>query len=221
VVVQVPEQEALAFSVRVREETRDDHERAERASFVTELVAGRLPREAFALFTSQLWFLYQALDAGAAHLREDPIVGPFLDPRLDRSDALAADLSLLVGPDWRGRVHPMPATAAHAKRILVLAGTWPAGYLAHHYLRYLGDLSGGKVLGKAAQRAYGLTDAGVRFYRFDDIPSGREFKDRYRQLLDAAPWSDEERRRVLTEVGLGFRMSGAMFEELSGTVATI
>lgn len=218
VVVEVREREELAFSVRVREATRDDHERTERASFVAELIGGRLPRDAYAQFMSQLWFLYRALDGGAAQLRGDPVVGPFLDPRLDRSAALAVDLELLVGPDWRDRIRALPATAAHAARIAALAGTWPAGYLAHHYLRYLGDLSGGKVVGKAAQRAYGLTDAGVRFYRFDDIPSGREFKDHYRRLLDGAPWSDDERQRILAEVSLGFRMSGAMFEDLSGTI---
>lgn len=220
VAVQVPEQGTLAFSVRVREETREDHERTERASFVADLIGGRLPRAAFATFTSQLWFLYQALDAGAARLREDPVVGPFLDPRLDRGEALATDLEALVGPDWRDRVQALPATAAHAERVTMLADTWPAGYLAHHYLRYMGDLSGGKVVGRAAQKAYGLTDAGVRFYRFDGIP-GREFKDRYRGLLDTAPWSEEERERILTEVALGFRMSGAMFEDLSGTVTAV
>jgi heme oxygenase len=188
---------------------------------VTDLIGGRLPREDFARFTSQLWYLYQALDAGAARLREDPIVGPFLDPRLDRSDALTADLELLVGADWRDRIQPLPATTAHVERIALLAGTWPAGYLAHHYLRYLGDLSGGQVMGRAAQRAYGLTDAGVRFYRFDGIPSGREFKDHYRRLLDAAPWSQDERLRIIGEVGRGFRMSEALFEDLSDTVVAV
>ena len=52
------------------------------------------------------------------------------------------------------------------------------------------------------------------------IAAARELH-RYRGLLDAAPWSEEERERILTEVGLGFRMSGAMFEELSGTVTTV
>jgi heme oxygenase len=216
--VQIQEQGTLPFSVRVREETRDDHERAERSTFVADLVGGRLPRQAFADFTSQLWVLYQALDAGAARLRNDPIVGPFLDPRLERGAALAADLEELLGPDWRDRIRPLPATTAHATRITTLADEWPAGYLAHHYLRYLGDLSGGKVMGKAAQRTYGLTDAGVRFYRFEAIPSGREFKDHYRRLLDSAAWSEEERQRILAEVALGFRMSGAMFEELADAV---
>ena len=175
------------FSVRIREATRDDHERTERSTFISAFLDGRVSRAGFAAMTGQLWFIYDALDSGAALLRDDPVVGPFLDPRLARGAALDADLTELVGTDWREQVTASPATVAHAERIRHLAQTWPGGYLAHHYIRYLGDLSGGKVVGKTAQRVYGVSDAGVRFYRFDTIPSGREFKDAYRQLLDDAP----------------------------------
>ena len=204
------------FSVRLREATRDDHERAEQSTFVSAFLDGRVSHSGFAAMTAQLSFIYDALDSGAWLLRDDPIVGPFLDPRLARGAALDADLTELVGIDWRERVTAGPATAAHADRIRHLARTWPGGYLAHHYIRYLGDLSGGKIIGKTAQRVYGVSDAGVRFYRFDTIPSGREFKEAYRQLLDDAPWPEDERRRILDEASLGFRMTGAMFDDLDG-----
>ena len=204
------------FSTRIREATRDDHERTERSGFISAFLDGRVSRSGFAAMTGQLWFIYEALESGAVLLRDDPIVGPFLDPRLARGASLDADLVELAGPDWRERVTAGPATAAHAERIRHLARTWPGGYLAHHYIRYLGDLSGGKVVGRTAQRVYGLSEAGVRFYRFDDIPSAREFKDAYRKLLDDAPWAEDERRRILDEASLGFRMTGAMFHDLDG-----
>lgn len=204
------------FSVRIREATRDDHERTEGSSFISAFLDGRVSRAGFAAMTEQLWFIYEALDEGAALLQDDPIAAPFLDPRLARGAALDADLTELVGSDWRDRVTACPATLAHAERIRHLGRSWPGGYLAHHYIRYLGDLSGGKVVGRTAQRVYGLSDAGVRFYRFDEIPSAREFKTTYRMLLDDAPWTEAERRRILEEAGLGFRMTGAMFDELDG-----
>lgn len=204
------------FSVRIREATREDHERTERSGFIAAFVDGRVSRAGFAAMTGQLWYVYDALETGAALLRDDPVVGRFLDPRLARRGALDDDLTELVGPAWREQVAASPATLIHAKHIQTLARTWPGGYLAHHYIRYLGDLSGGKVIGKTAQRAYGLTDLGVRFYRFDAIPSARAFKDEYRQLLDDAPWSEAERQRIMDEAGLGFRMTGAMFDELGG-----
>lgn len=212
--VRDPDVPVEPFSARIREATRADHERTERSPFIGAFLDGRVSREGFAAMTGQLWFIYEALEAGAAALRDDPIASPFLDPRLSRCAALDVDLTELVGPDWRAMLTPSSATRAHADRIATLAQTWPGGYLAHHYTRYMGDLSGGKVVGKTAQRVYGLTDAGVRFYRFDDIPSGRAFKDAYRQLLDNAPWLEAERLRILDEACLSFRMTGAMFDGL-------
>ncbi|MET0773754.1 MAG: biliverdin-producing heme oxygenase [Candidatus Limnocylindrales bacterium] len=209
---------AMPFSARLRDETREDHERAESSPFVTAYLAGRVPIDGYAALQGQLWSIYDALESSAVRLRDDPVVGPFLDPRLDRLPALDADLRRLVGDDWRDRVKPSDATEAHAARIRELARTWPAGFIAHHYIRYLGDLSGGRALGSKARKLYQLEDDGVRFYRFDAIESPREFKDGYRRLLDDAPWSPAEQARIVAEARTGFRMTGAMFEELDRTV---
>lgn len=208
---------AAPFSARLRDGTRQDHERAEGSAFVTAYLAGGLPLEGYVALHGQLWFVYEALESSAAQLRDDPIVAPFLDPRLHRLPALDADLRALMGERWRTQLRPGPAVRAHAERIRELASGWPAGFVAHHYIRYLGDLSGGRALGAKARKLYALTDDGVRFYRFDGIESVREFKDRYRGLLDSAPWSDAEQRRVIEEARAGFRLTRAMFEELGGS----
>jgi heme oxygenase (biliverdin-producing, ferredoxin) len=213
--VREPHTPVEPFSARIREATRADHERTERSPFISAFLDGRVSRDGYAAMTGQLWFIYEALEDGAAILREDPVAAPFLDPRLSRRAALDADLTELMGADWRKQLVASSATRTHADRISELAQTWPGGYLAHHYTRYMGDLSGGKVVGKTAQRVYGLTDGGVRFYRFEDIPSGRAFKDAYRQLLDEAPWSEAERLRILDEACLSFRLTGDMFDELA------
>lgn len=212
--VRDPHIHAEPFSARIREATRADHERTEQSPFIGAFLDGRVTREGYAAMTGQLWFIYEALEAGASVLRDDPVAGPFLDRRLSRRAALNADLTELMGADWRTGLTASSATRSHADRITTLSQTWPGGYLAHHYTRYMGDLSGGKVVGKTAQRVYGLTDAGVRFYRFDEIPSGRAFKDAYRQLLDDAPWTEDERLRIMDEACESFRMAGAMFDGL-------
>jgi len=209
---------AVPFSARLRDETREDHERTESSPFVTAYLAGQVPIDGYAALQGQLWSIYDALESSAAQLRDDPVAGPFLDPRLDRLPSLDADLRRLVGDDWRERVRPGEATRAHAERIRELARTWPGGFIAHHYIRYLGDLSGGRALGSRARKLYQLDDDGVRFYRFDDIESPKEFKDGYRRLLDAAPWSAGEQARIVDEARTGFRLTGAMFEELDRTV---
>jgi heme oxygenase len=204
---------APPFSARLRHGTRDDHERAEGSAFVTAYMAGELPLEGYAALQGQLYFVYEALEASASRLRDDPVVARFLDPRLDRLPALEADLRALLGERWSAELRPGQATQAHAERIREVAATWPGGYVAHHYIRYLGDLSGGRALGAKARKLYALTD-GVRFYRFDAIESAREFKDHYRRLLDMAPWSATEQARVIDEARTGFRLTRAMFDEL-------
>lgn len=209
---------APTFSAQLRDATREDHERAEGSPFIVAYFDGRLSVEGFAALQAQLWFVYQALESSAHELRRDPIVAPFLDPRLDRLASLDLDLRTLVGADWRDRVRPGAATRAHADRIMELARTWPSGYVAHHYIRYLGDLSGGRALGTKARKLYGLDDDGVRFYRFDGIESPRAFKEGYRRLLDTAPWSADERSRIVEEARTAFRLSEAMFLELDQAV---
>lgn len=205
---------ARPFSARLREDTLEDHERAESAPFISAYLAGHVPLAGYTALQGQLWFLYEALETAAPSLRGDPVVGPFLDPRLDRLPSLEADLRALIGDDWRDRLEPGVATRDHAARIREVAGTWPAGYVAHHYIRYLGDLSGGRVLGARARKHYDLTDEGVRFYRFEGIESPREVKDHYRRLLDEAPWAPDEQERIVEEARAGFRLAGAMFDEL-------
>ena len=65
-----------------------------------------------------------------------------------------------------------------------MAATWPGGFVAHHYTRYLGDLSGGIFIGRVMQRRFGFDTNGIGFYLFADIADPRAFKDVYREQLD-------------------------------------
>ena len=93
--------------------------------------------------------------------------------------------------------------------------TWPGGYVAHHYTRYLGDLSGGQHIGRVAAEAYGLTPThGGRFARFDALGDPHRFKADYRQALDDAPWDEAEQERVIDEIREAYRLNSAVFVDL-------
>ena len=52
----------------------------------------------------------------------------------------------------------------------------PAPLLAHAYVRYLGDLSGGQTIRHILAKAYGLDEAagtGVSFYAFKELRSAK------------------------------------------------
>ncbi|WP_367125647.1 heme oxygenase (biliverdin-producing) [Streptomyces phytohabitans] len=208
---------ATAFSTLIRTASRQQHEEAETSAFMGDLLGGRLGVAAYRRYTEQLWFVYEALESAAEDLRADPVAGPFVQPGLFRLAALRRDLDHLHdGADWRARVRPLPATEAYAARIAELADGWPGGYVAHHYTRYLGDLSGGQIIRGTAERTWGFARKGdgVRFYVFEDIGNPAAFKRAYRELLDALPLDDLEKQRVVEECKRAFALNTAVFREL-------
>ncbi|GHF32659.1 heme oxygenase [Streptomyces mashuensis] len=200
----------------IRTASHAQHTEAENSSFMSDMLGGRLGVAAYRRYTEQLWFVYRALESGSEALAADPVAGPFIRPELARRAELERDLAHLGGPEWRTGLAPLPATAAYAARIEECARTWPAGYVAHHYTRYLGDLSGGQVIRGTAERTWGFARKGdgVRFYVFEGIGNPAAFKREYRELLDALPVDDLEKQRVVDECRRAFALNTAVFAEL-------
>ncbi|MCX4867473.1 biliverdin-producing heme oxygenase [Streptomyces sp. NBC_00257] len=207
---------ATPFSTLIRTASHEQHTEAETSSFMSDLLGGRLGVDAYTRYTEQLWFVYRALEEGAQALRGDRVAGPFIRAELMRTTELERDLAHLRGADWHEGLEPLPATAAYADRVAECARDWPAGYVAHHYTRYLGDLSGGQIIRDKAERTWGFARKGdgVRFYVFEGISNPASFKRDYRELLDAVDADDLEKQRVVDECKRAFALNTAVFREL-------
>ncbi|MFD7031106.1 heme oxygenase (biliverdin-producing) [Streptomyces sp. NPDC059917] len=205
-----------AFSTVIRVASHEQHTEAETSSFMSDLLGGRLGVDAYTRYTEQLWFVYRALEDAAESLKDDPVAGPFIQPELMRVAEIERDLAHLLGPDWRESVVALPATRAYADRVAACAAEWPGGYVAHHYTRYLGDLSGGQIIRDKAERTWGFERKGdgVRFYVFEAISNPAAFKRGYRELLDAIAADDLEKQRIIDECKRAFDFNGAVFREL-------
>jgi heme oxygenase len=203
------------FARAIRDATAAAHEGAESTPFAAALLAGEAGVTAWTALLTQLVAVYGALEAPAARLAEDPVAGPFVDAALHRVAGLRSDLDGIVGPSWRD-VPALPATREYAGRIADVAATWPAGWVAHHYTRYLGDLSGGRMLAGAARRHLGLTDDVLRFTSFDRIGSAKAYKDDYRARLDALGrvLAPAERAAVCEEACRAFAFNHGLFVAL-------
>jgi heme oxygenase (biliverdin-producing, ferredoxin) len=207
--------DVAGFAERIRTETQQAHSDTESSAFVAELLAGNLTPDGHAALIAQSWFIYDSLERIGRTYRGDPIVGPFLMDELLRTPALEADLDYLLRDDRRATITPLPATAVYVERLEQVAATSPEAFLAHHYLRYLGDLSGGQIIRRKLARAYGYDRDGLRFYIFDEIPKPKPFKDAYRAKLDAAPLDAEQQQTTIDEANLVFRLNGALFADLA------
>ncbi|MCF3104415.1 biliverdin-producing heme oxygenase [Streptomyces roseoverticillatus] len=207
---------STSFSTLIRTASHEQHTEAENSTFMSDMLGGRLGVDAYRRYTEQLWFVYRALESTAGSLADDPVAGPFLRPELARTAELERDLAHLGGPDWRSGLTPLPATAQYAARIEECARDWPAGYVAHHYTRYLGDLSGGQIIRGTAEKTWGFARKGdgVRFYVFEAIGNPAAFKREYRELLDALPVDDLEKQRVVDECKRAFALNTAVFQDL-------
>lgn len=206
------------FADRLRELTREEHERTERAPFVEALLDGRLPRTAYTALLGQSYLFYRALEEAGAVWRDDRVVGSFVSDALVRAPSLETDLAWLHGPSWRAVLDPLPATRRYVERIREVCFTSRSAFVAHHYTRYLGDLSGGQVIRHHLRRIYDLTDDGLRFYTFDEITKPKRFKDAYRALLDVTEWDEGERTALIAEANEAFRCNRAVFEDLAQAV---
>jgi heme oxygenase (biliverdin-producing, ferredoxin) len=211
--------ELIPFSTAVRERSSAAHSSSEGAGFMTDLMRGNGTREDYIALVAQHWFIYEALETAAARMRTDPLASVFISEKLTRLPALEADLEFLLGDDWRDQVAPLPTTARYVARINEVGATWAGGFVAHHYTRYLGDLSGGQFIGKVMARQFGFETNGIGFYIFDEIADPHAFKDVYREQLDAAPWDAAERERVIDEVLLAYRFNTELFIDLAAAKA--
>lgn len=205
------------FSAVLPAETATDHRGAEHSPFMHALMRKTLPLAGYVDLLTQYLHVYRALEDGATALASDPTVAPFLDRALDRVPALEADISgLTARPELAGvTFSATTATETYAARIREVTTGSPAAYVAHHYTRYLGDLSGGFAIGRIVTAAYDLTPTeGGRFAVFEDIADPAEFKTNYRAALDAAPWTESERADLITEVHAAYRFNVEIFQSL-------
>lgn len=208
----LPAVPVIDLAQRVREATQSAHSAAETRPFIADLMGGALSLTDYERYLAQYAWVYEALEA-RGHLAGDPAL---LDPALDRFSAIESDLSALGAADWRAR-HPMlVSTAAYVRQLADIAPTDLPRYLAHHYTRYLGDLSGGQAIARLVARHYGATDAQLSFYRFDGIDAV-PFKRAYRDGLDALAFDESQTEAFVSEAVTAFRLNSAIFDDLAAS----
>ena len=151
--------------------------------------------------------------------RDHPILSKIYFPVLNRRHNLEQDLRFFYGADWKTLVVASPATQAYIQRIKDISNQNPELLIAHIYTRYMGDLSGGQILKKIAQRAMNLSEGqGLSFYEFKGIEDEKYFKEMYRQRLDELPLGSARVDRIVDEANTAFEMNMKVFQELEGSV---
>ena len=95
----------------------------------------------------------------------------------------------------------------YAERVEEAAAGDGAPLLAHCYTRYLGDLSGGQIIGRRLEMLFGKSASALVFTAFPGIDDINRFADDFRASLDRAGRRVADPLRILDEAQVAFRMN--------------
>lgn len=206
----------MTLAHMLREGTKSAHRAAESTPFIQAFFAAKVSPAAYRELLVRLYQVYTALEHSFAEHNQHSVLGRLHSTALARTAALEKDLEFYYGADWQSHIRPTPATETYVARIRMLAREWPLGLVAHHYTRYLGDLSGGQVLKRIATKAFQLVDnQGVAFYEFPAIANHDAFKTDYRATLDMLALENETAQKIVDEANHAFQLNTQLFYELS------
>ncbi|KAM0790403.1 hypothetical protein ACM66B_003285 [Microbotryomycetes sp. NB124-2] len=250
----------VGLAQQLRDATAAAHSDVMLPAVVHSLVKGLLPRDVYLRYLVLLHGIYSQLDAALEmHSSHRHLARVFDAQLLARTESLDDDCSWFAGTrTWqtdsavaRDTLANKPAVAVEYENRLRQLANAASGerqddndettllLLAHSYVRYLGDLSGGQSIAKSIRKAYELPDSGEgsAFYEFfmpgvngenGGLPRRatqhelKQVKTRFRAGLDAAgkDMTAAQRQRVIDEALYAFKLNMGIFESFSDMVPT-
>ncbi|KAL7528816.1 hypothetical protein ACHAXR_002656, partial [Thalassiosira sp. AJA248-18] len=199
--------------------TAKSHTAAENVHFVNNFIKGIIDRSLYMEMVTGLYHTYITLEQLLEQHAPKEFPTLHFPKELSRTTALREDMEYWHGLNWESKpecIKPSPAVQDYIDRMIEVGRLDPLLLLSHAYTRYLGDLSGGKVLSRIARRALNLSRGydGLQFYQFDHIKSAKLFKDKYRMALDQLVLRSDQIGKLVAEANVAFALNMRVFEEL-------
>lgn len=207
---------------KLREGTKQSHTTAENTAFMKCFLKGIVEKEPFRKLIANLYLVYSALEAELQSHSTDSVIGLIYFPELNRQANLEKDLAFYYGENWREQILPLESGKTYVARIQELAKTEPTLLIAHAYVRYMGDLSGGQSLKKIVRSALSLPpNQGTGLHEFEQLSTVeaiRAFKIKYRDALNSLPIDDGMGEKIVAEANYAFQLNRDVVHELEADV---
>jgi heme oxygenase len=207
---------------QLREETKHSHTMAENTAYMKCFLKGIVEKEPFRKLLANLYFVYSTLEEELLRHRDHPVISLIYFPELNRTANLEKDLAFYYGENWREEIVPSEAGRDYVARIKKISDSEPALLVAHSYVRYMGDLSGGQALKNIVRSALNLPpDQGTNFHQFDafsSVEARRGFKEKYRDALNSLPVDDELAQKIVAEANDAFALNRDVMHALEPEV---
>ena len=209
----------MSFSADLKEGTKESHSAAENTKFVASFLRGVVDYEEYRKLLTNFYYVYDTMEQRIRET-EDPMVQAVRSESLERKEGIERDLEYYYGADWKDKQIPSEACNKYCHRINEVAEENPYLLIAHHYTRYIGDLSGGKILKEIAARVLKPpVGKGLDFYEFPSIPDAKLFKQNYRACLDNLGTDSSQENALIAEANYAFRLNMYMFDEIQGNAS--
>jgi heme oxygenase len=212
----------LSLTAALRERTHDLHTVAERSGIVNDILRKKIDRRGYAMLLRNLLPAYQSMEDGIERLRNDRPFDTFANPDLYRAAKIASDLHSIFGSDWSAELPLLEAGERYASHVAEASHGRGDGLIAHAYVRYFGDLSGGQVLKKMLAEALDLDSSALSFYDFPGLDP-KALKAQMRDAIDADAELSRDKETILREGMRAFEhnieISNAIQSSLAVTAA--
>ena len=208
----------MTLSTRLKEGTKKSHNAAENTKFVAGFLRGVLNPEEYRKLITDFYYVYETMEERIQETK-DPLASVLKQwgAKLYRTAFLQRDLRYYYGPMYRDLMIPSEACNTYCYRLNEIAENDPYLLIAHHYTRYIGDLSGGQILKGIAKKALNPPEGeGLHFYDFPMIDDAKAFKTDYRAVLDGLEVNEHQVNTLITEANYAFRLNMYIFDELQG-----
>ena len=210
------EDKEMSLAIALKEGTKESHSAAENTKFVASFLRGVVDYEEYRKLLTNFYYVYDTMEQRIRET-EDPMVLAVRSEDLERKEGIERDLEHYYGADWKEKQIPSEACNKYCARINEIAEERPHLLVAHHYTRYIGDLSGGKILKEITARVLNPPEGkGLDFYEFPSIPNAKMFKQNYRAVLDNLGTTTAQEKELIQEANYAFKLNMFMFDEIQG-----
>ena len=211
---------SFSFSRTIKEGTKASHKAAENVHFVRNFIRGKIEKALYKQLVADLYHVYRALEGKLDDFRDHALIKPiYFLVELRRLPSLERDMEFWFGEKWKSDIavaKMTPCTREYVDRIEACDGE---RLLAHAYTRYLGDLSGGRILMQRARKSLASSLVkgsyrGLEFHVFEEITIANAFKDKFRNALDHLELKQSSAARIVKEANMAFLLNMRVFSEL-------
>lgn len=200
------------LSYLLKEKTKLVHSQTESASFIKKLFKGTFTPNEYYSYVWSLHQIYESLESSLKLNKKSEFIEPIYLEVLFRTKELQLDLVELKDDKNEIPLNLVNRVQEYSRYIIELGHSAPFLLVAHAYVRYLGDLSGGQILSKVLSKKL---DKGLHFYDYPNL-NADAIKIFYRDQLDKiGEISESKKLSICAESIKAFEWNKKVFDLIS------